>query len=148
MDDPRALVGETYAAVTAAVDALSERDLLRPTRAHGWAVQDLLLHLLFDAQRALVTMATPASGEPTVDAATYWAPFKPDMDGADAHARTVRVQASAHRCRPRGTTPPPHSSPPAAASRPRRTGTPSASSPHDCRCWADRRGGPTATSRR
>jgi hypothetical protein len=53
--------------------------------------------MLLDAQRALVTFATPATGTADVDFVSYWAPFHPGADGYDVHARFVRRAASAYR---------------------------------------------------
>ena len=53
--------------------------------------------MLLDAQRALVTCATPASGEADVDFVSYWAPFHPGAKGYAAHARFVRRVASSYR---------------------------------------------------
>lgn len=109
------LLGRSYSLVTAAVEGLTPAELLLGTRCRGWTVQDLLLHQLLDAQRALVAFATPAAEEPDVDAVTYWEPFRPGsvgdgsagdgsaVDGAPggedwsaAHARFVRVASSAY----------------------------------------------------
>jgi hypothetical protein len=56
----------------------------------------LLYHLLLDAQRALVSFATPAAGTADVDFISYWAPFRPGAEGYDAHARFVRRVAAAY----------------------------------------------------
>jgi hypothetical protein len=87
--------------VTGAVSRLSPRDFLRPTLTDDWCVSDVLFHLLLDAQRALVTFATPSAAIPDVDAVTYWR-LRSDADGADgadvaAHARYVRLSAAAYR---------------------------------------------------
>jgi uncharacterized protein (TIGR03083 family) len=87
----------SYQAVTADLEGLKEEDLARPSRCRGWTRADLLYHMLLDAQRALVTFATPADGTPDVDFVSYWAPFQPDAQGYDAHARFVRRAASAYR---------------------------------------------------
>ncbi len=91
------LLGSVYDQVTGAVADLEDRDFLRRTRAKAWCVQDLLFHLLLDAQRALLTFATPTSAEPDVDAVTYWLPFRPgDADASAPHARFVTRAASAY----------------------------------------------------
>ncbi len=71
--------------------SLSEEESWRPTRHPGWSVRDLLLHLLGDAQRGLVALATPAAGPPDRDAVTYWrsGPYGPPAD-----LRTQRIIAS------------------------------------------------------
>jgi len=91
------LLGSVYRLVTDAVTGLEPRDLLRPTRTDAWSVQDLLFHLLLDAQRALMTFASPTAAPADVDAVTYWRPFRPDQgDGGAAHARFVRVASAAY----------------------------------------------------
>jgi hypothetical protein len=55
---------DAYQDVTELVAGLDEHELLQPSRCQGWAVRDLLFHMLLDAQRALVTLATPATGPP------------------------------------------------------------------------------------
>jgi hypothetical protein len=69
--------------------SLDEREAWRHTRCAGWAVRDLLLHLLGDAQRALVALATPAAGPPDRDAITYWTDAP---TGDDAEFRQLRAQ--------------------------------------------------------
>ena len=91
------LLGRAYDLISAAVADLSAGEMLLATRCRGWTVQDLLLHQLLDAQRALVAFATPADREPDVDAVSYWRPFRPDRgDGGVGHARFVRIAASAY----------------------------------------------------
>jgi uncharacterized protein (TIGR03083 family) len=86
----------TYAATTRVVTGLEETNFLRPTRCRGWAICDLLFHMLLDAQRALVALATPAEGPPDVDSVAYWRSFSNEDPSALAHARFVRISASAH----------------------------------------------------
>jgi uncharacterized protein (TIGR03083 family) len=90
------LLGETYAGITDVVRALSDDDLRRPTRCRGWCVADVVYHLLLDAQRALVTFASPAGGAPDVDRASYWAPHKPGAAWAGTHEEFVRRSVAAH----------------------------------------------------
>lgn len=91
-----------YSSVTAFVDGLDERGFLRPTRCLGWSVQELLLHLLLDAQRALVVFAQPGADPPDTDAVSYWRAFDAvDREGAAAHATNVRRAALAYAS-PRG----------------------------------------------
>ena len=59
-----------YSDLATIAATLGEHDGWRPTRCTGWAVRDLLLHLLGDAQRGLVALATPAAGPAHRDAAT------------------------------------------------------------------------------
>ncbi|WP_395657356.1 maleylpyruvate isomerase N-terminal domain-containing protein [Nocardioides sp.] len=91
------LLADTYDAFTAHVTGLAPAGLEQPTRAPAWNVRQLLFHQLLDAQRALVALATPASGEPDVDDVTYWRPFLPSGGGDDAaHARFVVAVADAY----------------------------------------------------
>nr|WP_239092055.1 maleylpyruvate isomerase N-terminal domain-containing protein [Streptomyces sp. SID14478] len=62
----------SWAALRAAVADLPDEDFARPSGCTGWLVRDLACHLVIDAQDVLITLVTPESGEPTVDAATYW----------------------------------------------------------------------------
>jgi hypothetical protein len=86
----RVAMAASYHALSGAVDGLSEDDLARWSRCRGWTRADVLFHTLLDAQRALVTFATPAAGEPDVDFVSYWAPFRPGDAGSAEHARFVR----------------------------------------------------------
>ncbi|WP_318399901.1 maleylpyruvate isomerase N-terminal domain-containing protein [Plantactinospora sp. KLBMP9567] len=97
--EPRRALGAAYDRITATIDGLADADLLRPTRCRGWFVVDLLLHLVLDAQRALVTLASPVVGPADVDGASYWlSPSDPDEG---RHAAWVRRSAAAFD-RPRG----------------------------------------------
>ena len=87
----------SYRAVTDDAGKLAEDDLARPSGCRGWSRADLLFHLLLDAQRALVTFASPADGPADVDFISYWAPFRPGAEGYAAHARFVRRVASSYR---------------------------------------------------
>jgi uncharacterized protein (TIGR03083 family) len=92
----RELLPEAYGAISAAVRDLDETALRLPSRCAGWSVVDVVYHLLLDAQRALVTFASPVDDEPDVDAVTYWSPHKPGASWAGAHEEFVRVSTAAH----------------------------------------------------
>jgi len=94
-DRARTAMVASYQAVTDDVSKLDEAELARPSRCLGWSRGDLLFHLLLDAQRALVTFATPTAGEQDVDFASYWAPFQPGAEDYLRHARFTRRIASA-----------------------------------------------------
>ncbi|WP_230688918.1 maleylpyruvate isomerase N-terminal domain-containing protein [Micromonospora sp. WMMC415] len=64
-------LAQAYDGITRIVVDLDDADLQRPTRCRGWLVADLLLHLVGDAQRALVALASPADGPPDVDDVSY-----------------------------------------------------------------------------
>jgi len=96
-DRARVAMMASYQAVTDDVGKLRDDELARPSRCQGWSRADLLFHLLLDAQRALVTFATPAVGEPDVDFISYWVPFRPGAEGYAGHARFVRRVASSYQ---------------------------------------------------
>ena len=95
----RAALAQAYAGVTAAVDELDDEELGAATRCDGWVRHDLVFHLLCDAQRLLVALATPTAAQPTTDAVDYWRPYGGDADDpwqALAHAQFVRLSAAAY----------------------------------------------------
>ncbi|WP_422734530.1 maleylpyruvate isomerase N-terminal domain-containing protein [Micromonospora sp. WMMD558] len=95
-------LAQAYDGITRIVADLDDADLQRPTRCRGWLVADLLLHLVGDAQRALVALASPADGPPDVDDVSYWRSFPPGDDGEGVrHAWWVRRSAAAFE-RPSG----------------------------------------------
>ncbi|MFF5490745.1 maleylpyruvate isomerase N-terminal domain-containing protein [Streptomyces virginiae] len=66
------LFSRSWTALLTAVAEIPDRDFARPSGCAGWLVRDLVCHLVIDAQDVLITLATPAATEPTVDAVTYW----------------------------------------------------------------------------
>jgi uncharacterized protein (TIGR03083 family) len=90
------LLGTAYDDISRAVTDLDDDALRRPTRCRGWTVADVLYHLLLDAQRALVTLASPVDGPSDVDRASYWAPHKPQAPWAAEHEAFVRQSVAAH----------------------------------------------------
>jgi uncharacterized protein (TIGR03083 family) len=104
--DPEAVTREqslaamalAYQKLTATVTGRPEADLMRPTRCAGWAVIDVLYHVLLDGQRALIALATPEDRLADTDYVTYWRAFgSSPRPGTREHARAVRVAASAFR---------------------------------------------------
>ncbi|MBM0276078.1 maleylpyruvate isomerase N-terminal domain-containing protein [Micromonospora tarensis] len=92
---PGEALAQAYDGVTAVVDGLDDAGLQRATRCHGWLVADLLLHVLGDAQRALVALASPVDGPADVDDVSYWRGFPGGGDAATRHAWWVRRSAAA-----------------------------------------------------
>jgi hypothetical protein len=86
-----------YSAICEFAASLSRPELLAFTRCHGWVVTDVLFHLLCDAQRALVTLASPAPGPPDRDFITYWTDLPAGADDPAAVAWWVRRSAAAFR---------------------------------------------------
>ncbi|MCZ9349265.1 maleylpyruvate isomerase N-terminal domain-containing protein [Streptomyces mutabilis] len=66
------LFSSSWSALLDAVAGLRDEDFARPSGCAGWLVRDLVCHLVIDAQDVLITLATPATGEPTRDEVTYW----------------------------------------------------------------------------
>jgi hypothetical protein len=58
------------------------------------AVGPLLVHLLYDAERALVAFASPSAADPDRDFVSYWQDFPDDPEPDTSFVRTV---ASAYR---------------------------------------------------
>jgi len=86
-----------YGDLAALAVALDEQGSWRPTGCTGWCVRDIVHHLLGDAQRALVALATPAAGRADRTSATYWtdSPGAPDEDSRGIRAtRTMASQWS------------------------------------------------------
>ena len=76
---------------------LDEAESWERTRCRGWVARDLVLHLLGDAQRALVALATPGDAAADRDAVTYWvdAPGAPDPEFRGVRAlRSMASQSS------------------------------------------------------
>jgi hypothetical protein len=95
-------LAQAYDGISAVVTRLDDSDLQRPTRCRGWLVADLLFHVLSDAQRALVTLASPAAGPADADDVSYWRAFPGgDSDAGARHGWWVRRSAAAFE-RPSG----------------------------------------------
>ena len=75
-----ATLGRTYGLLTETVQGLSDADFQRDTRCPGMPVGPLLVHLLYDAQRALIAFASPAVVDPDRDFVTYWQDFPSQLD--------------------------------------------------------------------
>jgi uncharacterized protein (TIGR03083 family) len=89
------LFSDSWAALRAAVAALSDQDFERPSGCAGWLVRDLVCHLIIDAQDVLITLVTPVGTEPTRDAVTYWDVTRTPPTGDDPlDALTVRLAAA------------------------------------------------------
>ncbi|MGW9208819.1 maleylpyruvate isomerase N-terminal domain-containing protein [Embleya sp. NPDC055664] len=89
------LFSRSWTALRAAVAGLSDEDFARPSGCTGWLVQDLVCHLVIDAQDVLITLVTPADTEPTRDAVTYWEVAETPPTGDDPlDALTVRLAAA------------------------------------------------------
>ncbi|WP_436771354.1 maleylpyruvate isomerase N-terminal domain-containing protein [Yinghuangia sp. YIM S09857] len=88
------LFSGSWAALRGAVADLPDGDFGRRSGCSGWLVRDLVCHLVIDAQDVLITLATPAEGEPTRDAVTYWELVAPPTGEDPLDALTVRLAAA------------------------------------------------------
>ena len=97
MVDSVTALDSAYGDLAELIGSLDEASSWRSTRCAGWVVRDLVFHLLADAQRALVALATPATEDPDCDAVTYWRtlPSTPDPEYRETRAlRSMASQAS------------------------------------------------------
>src|SRR5437764_1087982 len=101
-----ATLGRAYGRLTETVQGLSDADFRRETRCPGMPVGPLLVHLLYDAERALIAFASPAAVEPDRDFVTYWKDVPPPArrDG-QRHARPAREPPAAARLEHPARTP-------------------------------------------
>jgi hypothetical protein len=91
---PTTVLTSAYEGFAAVVEGLDDEASWQPTGCAGWAVRDLILHCVMDAQRGLVALHTPAGGPADRDAVSYWADWRPDPVGSANGRRHVRVVSS------------------------------------------------------
>jgi hypothetical protein len=94
--DPRELLSTAYGDLAAVLNGLTVEEGWEPTGCAGWTTVDLGFHLLSDARRALVALATPAEGPADTDAVDYWRAWQPPAPGDDEELWSTRVAASVH----------------------------------------------------
>ncbi|MDX6249920.1 MAG: hypothetical protein QOF10_3280 [Kribbellaceae bacterium] len=93
-----ATLGRTYGRLTETVQGLTDADFRRPTRCEGMEVGPLLVHILYDAERALAAFATPSTAEPDRDFVSYWQDYPARAEDApEPDTSFVRTVASAYR---------------------------------------------------
>src|SRR5687768_2547455 len=88
------LLRTAYRDVVELLASLSDDDAFTPTGCAGWAVVDLTYHLLGDARRALVAMATPADAPPDTTAVDCWRPDRASRPGDADELWAIRAAAS------------------------------------------------------
>lgn len=93
--DRLALLRTAYGDVSALLGGLTGAEGVRPTGCAGWAVLDLAQHLVSDARRGLVALATPADGPADTDAVSYWGQWQQTGGQAADDLWRTRVVASA-----------------------------------------------------
>jgi hypothetical protein len=64
MHETAVVLAEAYEGVTTVIAELADADRTRPTRCAGWSVDALVAHLLLDAQRALIALASDVHRDP------------------------------------------------------------------------------------
>ncbi|WP_448614154.1 maleylpyruvate isomerase N-terminal domain-containing protein [Modestobacter sp. URMC 112] len=94
MTGPTALLLTAYDDLSALLGSLTEEEGWQPTGCAGWTPVDLGFHLLGDARRALVTLATPAAGPADTDAVSYWTAWQPPEPGDQEELWSTRIAAS------------------------------------------------------
>jgi uncharacterized protein (TIGR03083 family) len=95
--DNVALLRQAYESLIEFTGTVDEQSSWAPTGCPGWAVRDLVFHLLGDAQRALVALATPVDRPADRDAVSYWATAPTGRDPESRELRAQRTMASAWR---------------------------------------------------
>ena len=89
-------LGQQIRQTVSAADALSDLQLLAPSRCHGWSALDVVVHLRMGLQE-MVVGAGPTDDGPDHDAASYWASHPDDRDDDPVpHILWVRRVASAY----------------------------------------------------
>ena len=85
------VLAEAYEGATTVIAGLGEEDRERPTGCAGCSIDALVAHLLLDAQRALVALASEVQSAPDTDAVSYWKHFNPSVEphARDSHAGFV-----------------------------------------------------------
>jgi hypothetical protein len=95
--DPLDLLRSAYVPLCSVLSALDTEEGWQPSGCAGWAVLDLTQHLLFDTQRGLVALATPADVPADTDAVGYWRAWQPTAAEDAEDLWRTRVTASASR---------------------------------------------------
>ncbi|WP_369131824.1 maleylpyruvate isomerase N-terminal domain-containing protein [Modestobacter sp. I12A-02662] len=88
------LLGTAYRDLSDLLSALTDEEGWQPTGCAGWTPVDLGFHLLGDARRALVALATPAAEPADTDAVSYWTAWRPPSAGDDEQLWSTRIAAS------------------------------------------------------
>ena len=94
--DPVSLLSTAYRDLSGVLLSLTVEEGWEPTGCAGWTPVDLGFHLLSDARRALVALATPADGPADTSAVDYWSPWRPPAPGDDEELWSTRIAASVH----------------------------------------------------
>ena len=94
MPSPTELLTASYRSLSGLVADLRPEEAWQPTGCAGWAVLDLTQHLVDDARRGLVALATPAEPPATSDAVAYWRAWRPTTAQDEDVAWRTRVRAS------------------------------------------------------
>jgi hypothetical protein len=90
------LLRTTLGDLSAVLSSLTREEGWQPTGCAGWTPVDLGFHLLSDARRALVALATPAAGPADTDAVGYWTAWRPPAPGDEDELWSTRIAASVH----------------------------------------------------
>jgi hypothetical protein len=88
------LFGESWRALRQAVTELRGGQWVAQSGCTGWLVQDLVFHLIIDAQDVLITLASPTEAAATRDSVTYWEPEEVPTGTDPVSAFTRRSSAA------------------------------------------------------
>jgi hypothetical protein len=88
------LLRTAYGELSGLLGALTDEETWQPTGCAGWTPVDLGFHLLSDARRALVALATPAEEPADTDAVGYWTAWQPPAPGEEDTLWATRIAAS------------------------------------------------------
>jgi hypothetical protein len=94
--DPQSLLARAYCDLSAVLSSLTAEEGWEPTGCAGWTPVDLGFHLLGDARRALVALATPADGPADTTAVGYWTAWRPPAPGDEQELWSTRIAAGVH----------------------------------------------------
>lgn len=90
------LFPRAWTALQNAVRSLEGGQWVAPSGCTGWLVQDLVAHLIIDAQDVLVTLASTTTAPATLTETSYWQPAAEAPDGTDEESAFVRRSAAAY----------------------------------------------------
>jgi hypothetical protein len=98
MHETAVVLAEAYEGVTTVIADLVDDDRARPTRCAGWSIDALMAHLLLDAQRALIALASDVHRAPDTDFVSYWRAWNPavEPESRTSHADFVTRLAHAY----------------------------------------------------
>lgn len=97
-DEAVARTGDQLTAFLAAVEPLSDLDLLAPSLCRGWSRLEVVTHVRIGLEELATTTTRRVDASPDHDAASYWTSHPDDRDDDPVpHLLWMRRVASAHQ---------------------------------------------------